>query len=136
MSRRECPELGSELLAAVSASLAVLKTHLASADPKVALRAASELTKLLSVCARHGIAVEAGPSPASRPLAGSGAPPDQPPVTADRPTDSESRATAPPAARSLPVPPPPRTAALPPGGKRLTSFLGPTVPSAATAESG
>jgi hypothetical protein len=54
----DSPAVGAGLLAAVAESLAMLRRRIADDDPKVALRAASELTKLLSVCARHGIAVE------------------------------------------------------------------------------
>lgn len=54
----DSPAVGAGLLAAVAESLAMLRRRIADDDPKVSLRAAAELTKLLSVCARHGLAVE------------------------------------------------------------------------------
>lgn len=157
MSRHERPELGSELLTAVSASLAVLKRHLTSADPKVSLRAAAELTKLLSVCARHGITLEtvevpppdAGPTRRTEPTAGD---------RSHRPIGRVEGGSVPPAAaqpavrarpvgraevadhRPLPTPvgppPPDRELAARPGGKRIASFLGPPVGNAVTSGSG
>ena len=74
MARRDCPEaadVGAGLLAAVRIGLATLRQHLTDPDPKTALRAVAKLTKLLGVCARHGIAVGAEPEPP--PVAGEAA---------------------------------------------------------------
>ena len=58
---RPCAEsaaVGAELLATVAVAVTALRRHLTDPDPKTALRAVAELTKLLGVCARHGLAVE------------------------------------------------------------------------------
>ena len=139
MARRDCPataDVGAEMLAAVRTGLATLHGLLTARDPKTALRAVAELTKLLSVCARHGIAVEAEtePTPVAAPVEPVPTPavpepprsePAQPPrrptrravtVAADRtrlPLDLTATGTG------------GRPAALPPGGSpQLTSFLG------------
>ena len=152
MSRRDCPDLGSELLTAVSASLAALKTHLASADPKVSLRAASELTKLLSVCARHGLqldsvggtATDDTLTPQSAPIAGEQPPTPTGHAVGGTPHLSEpSRPPAPvtvPDRRPLPahVSPRPveRESVRPVGGTRPPSSLGPPVGKPVTPGSG
>ncbi len=141
---RECPEaaaVGAGLLATVAVAVAALRQHLADADPKVALRAVAELTKLLNVCARHGIAVGEPEE-----VTGSEVPPSATPVTEAEPADPgrtcEQRSDdVPPLARPAPNAPsktplagsrgsqrPPLTlpapSPLPPGGRKLTSFLG------------
>ena len=141
---RECPDaaaVGAGLLATVSVAVAALRQHLTDADPKVALRAVAELTKLLSVCARHGIAVGeteevAGPqvSPPATPM--TEAEPADPARTRERRNDEAPLPArpAPEAPSKTPLrgsrgsqDPPlalPAACPLPPGGRTLTSFLG------------
>ena len=137
MTRRDCPEaaeVGAEMLAAVRIGLATLRQHLTARDPKTALRAVAELTKLLSVCARHGIAVEAEtePTPDAAPVEPTPAPavpepprsePARPPR---RPTRRAGTDTADPTRLPLDLTVTgTRPSALPPGGSpQLTSFLG------------
>ena len=140
MARHVCPEtaaVGAELLAAVAVGLATLRRHLIDPDPKVALRAVAELTKLLGVCARHGVAVgvaaevEVVPPPVPVPAAADSADvlsslrerssfADQEPLTEraehGKPLPGGRGAHAPSLARPAPH--------LPPGGRTLTSFLG------------
>ena len=52
MSRTTQPTLGGEILAALKQAFATVRNQMADPDPKVSLRAASELTKLVNVCAR------------------------------------------------------------------------------------
>lgn len=137
MARRDCPDaadVGAEMLAAVRIGLATLRQHLTARDPKTALRAVAELTKLLGVCARHGIAVgaEAEPTPVAAPVEPTPAPvapepprcePAQPPRRPTRRagTDTADRTRLP---LDLTITGT-RPAALPPGGSPpLTSFLG------------
>ncbi len=148
MARHVCPEtaaVGAELLAAVAVGLATLRRHLTDPDPKTALRAVAELTKLLSVCARHALAV--GAEKESVPLE---VPSPVTPIPEAEPVDPsrkrERRNEDVPSKLPLPggrgahapslVPP---AQALPPGGPpRLTSFLGapvsprPSAPAPAT----
>ena len=65
--------VGAEMLATVAVAVTALRQHLIDPDPKVALRAVAELTKLLGVCARHGLAVG---ETESRPHAASAGVPD------------------------------------------------------------
>jgi len=143
---RECPEaaaVGAGLLAAVSVAVTALRQHLTDADPKVALRAVAELTKLLNVCARHGIAVGE-----TEEVAGSEVSPPATPMTEAEPADpSRTREQrndeapllarpAPDAPSKMPLRgsrgsqdpplalPAPCPCPLPPGGRKLTSFLG------------
>ncbi len=137
MARRNCPEaaeVGAVMLAAVRTGLATLHGLLTARDPKTALRAVAELTKLLSVCARHGIAVEAEAelTPVAAPVEPTPAPAvPQPPRSepAQPPRRPTRRAGTVPADRTrLPLDLTAtvgRPVALPPGGSpRLTSFLG------------
>ena len=136
MARRDCPEaaeVGAEMLAAVRIGLATLRQHLTDPDAKTALRAVAELTKLLSVCARHGIAVgEAEPTPFAAPVQPVPAPaaPEPPRCEPARPPQRPARraGTVPADPTRLPLDPTAtgtRPAALPPGGSpQLTSFLG------------
>ena len=136
---RPCAEaaaVGAELLAAVAVGLATLRRHLTDPDPKVALRAVAELTKLLGVCARHGLAVgvaaevEVVPPPVPVPVAA-----DSADVLCSLRERSSSAVQEPlaeraehgkPSGRGTHDPSLARPAqALPPGGPpRLTSFLG------------
>jgi len=50
--------VNSEFRIAITHALNVIRYTLTDADPKVALRAVAELTKLLNVCARHGMILE------------------------------------------------------------------------------
>ena len=130
---RPCAEsaaVGAEMLATVAIAVTALRQHLTDPDPKVALRAVAELTKLLGVCARHGLAVEevrkpvplevpspATPIPEAEPAAPSGkrerrndAVPSKMPLPGGR--GAQDPALARPAPHLLP------------GGRTLTSFLG------------
>ncbi len=135
---RPCAEsaaVGAELLATVAVAVTALRQHLTDPDPKTALRAVAELTKLLGVCARHGIAVEAAaevdvvPPPVPVPAAADSADvlgslrerssfADQEPL-AERAERAER------AEHGMPLPGGRGSQGqMPPGGKRLTSFLG------------
>ena len=138
---RPCTEsaaVGAEMLATVAVAVTALRRHLIDPDPKVALRAVAELTKLLGVCARHGLAVgvaaevEVVPPPVPVPAAATPADvlgslgegssfADQEPL-AGRAEYGKSL----PGGRGAQDPSLPRPAqTLPPGGPpRLTSFLG------------
>ena len=101
MARRDCPEaaaVGAEMLAAVRTGLATLHGLLTARDPKTALRAVAELTKLLSVCARHGIAIEAEtePTPVAAPVGPTPAPavPEPPRCEPARPPRRPTRRDA------------------------------------------
>ncbi len=141
MARHVCPEtaaVGAELLAAVAVGLATLRRHLIDPDPKVALRAVAELTKLLGVCARHGLAVgeaaevEVVPVPVPVPVAADSA--DVLGSLRERSSSADQEPLAERAEHGKPLPGgrgahapslarPAQT--LPPGGPpRLTSFLG------------
>ena len=137
---RPCAEsaaVGAELLATVAVAVTALRRHLTDPDPKTALRAVAELTKLLGVCARHGLAVgeaaevEVVPPPVPVPAAADSA--DVLCSLRERSSfaDQEPLAERAEYGKPLPggrgaqdpslAPPAPN---LPPGGKRLTSFLG------------
>jgi len=130
---RPCAEsaaVGTEMLATVAVAVTALRQHLIDPDPKVALRAVAELTKLLGVCARHGLAVEE----VRKPVPLEAAPPATPTAEAE-PADPgrkrERRHDDVPSKMPLPggrgsqdpslAPPAPN---LPSGGRTLTSFLG------------
>ena len=130
---RPCAEsaaVGTEMLATVAVAVTALRQHLIDPDPKVALRAVAELTKLLGVCARHGLAVEE----VRKPVPLEAAPPATPTAEAE-PADPgrkrERRHDDVPSKMPLPggrgsqdpslAPPAPN---LPPGGRTLMSFLG------------
>ena len=146
MARHDCPEtaaVGAELLAAVAIGLATLRRHLTDPDPKVALRAVAELTKLLGVCARHGVAVEVAvevevvPPPVPVPVPAATDSADVPGPLRERSSFADHEPLAERAEHGKPLPGGrgaqdpslPRPAqTLPPGGPpRLTSFLGPTL---------
>ena len=111
MSRRDCPpviHLGPTMGVAVRTCVSRLLECLSDADAKVALRAAAELTKLLGVCARNAIRIDAVvPEPIPSPLdhrdVGASEAEDGPTAPArdepDRDTARESRADAAPARR-------------------------------------
>ena len=137
MARRDCPDaaaVGDGMLAAVRTGLATLHGLLTARDPKTALRAVAELTKLLSVCARHGIAVGAEPEPTPvaapvepTPCAAVPEPPRcEPARPPQRPTRRGGSDTADPTRLPLDLTiTGTRPSALPPGtSPRLTSFLG------------
>ena len=118
--------VGAELLATVAVAVTVCRHHLTDPDPKTALRAVAELTKLLGVCARHGLAVDAAVVPPPAPEPGrtrerrnDGVPSLPRPAPTSPPTMPlpDGRGPQDP---SLPRPAP----NLPPGGRTLTSFLG------------
>ena len=114
--------VGAELLATVAVAVVTLRQHLTDPDPKTALRAVAELTKLLSVCARHGIAVEAArqPVPVEVPSPATPTPeaePTAPSRKRDRRNDNAPSKMPLPGGRGS-------QEQMPPGGKRLTSFLG------------
>lgn len=128
----DSPAVGAGLLAAVAESLAMLRRRITDDDPKVALRAASELTKLLSVCARHGIAVDENrvvptPEPVKAALAvpetEAAKPNVLPPPTALPGGRLSPRIGALPAQAGTPVPP--SRDPLPGRRRTLTSFLDP-----------
>ena len=120
--------VGAELLATVAVAVHALRQHLTDPDPKTALRAVAELTKLLGVCARHGIAVQEAPQPVPLEAAPPATPiPEAEPAdpSRERRNDDTPSKMPLPGGRgaldpSLTLPAP----TLPPGGKRLTSFLG------------
>ena len=148
MARPACPEsaaVGAEMLATVAVAVTALRQHLIDPDPKVALRAVAELTKLLGVCARHGVAVgvaaevEVVPPPVPVPAAADSADvlgslrerssfADQEPL-AERAEYGKPLPGGRGAQAEMPRPVP----HLPPGGRTLTSFLG---SSAAKADAG
>ena len=138
MARPACPQtaaVGAELLAAVAVGLATLRRHLTDPDPTVALRAVAELTKLLGVCARHGLAVgvaaevEVVPPPVPVPATADSA--DVPCSLRERSSFADQEPLAEraehgkPAGRGAHAPSLARPAPhLPPGGRTLASFLG------------
>ena len=139
---RPCAEsaaVGAEMLATVAIAVTALRQHLIDPDPKVALRAVAELTKLLGVCARHGLAV----GDIRKPVPVEVSPPATPTAEADTADPGRTRGRRHDGVPSkMPLPggrgsqepslarPAPH---LPPGGRTLTSFLG---PSAAKADAG
>ena len=137
---RPCAEsaaVGAEMLATVAIAVTALRQHLIDPDPKVALRAVAELTKLLGVCARHGLAVgvaaevEIVPPPVPVPAAADSA--DVLSSLRERSSFADQEPLAERAEHGKPLPggrgsqepslarPAPH---LPPGGRTLTSFLG------------
>lgn len=119
MSHTDCPTLpvSTGITAAVTDLLATLRKHLANPDPKVSLKAATELTKLLAVLGRNKLLTE--PTPATTPPT----PPE--PFPAAKPVEifPAERPSAGVVTRDrLDLIPPP-------SGRKLTSFLGqPTSP--------
>ena len=146
---RPCAEsaaVGAEMRATVAVAVTALRQHLIDPDPKVALRAVAELTKLLGVCARHGLAVgEAAevkvvPSPVPVPAAADSA--DVLGSLRERSSFADQEPLAERAEHGKPLPGgrgaqepslAPPAPHLPPGGRTLTSFLG---SSAAKADAG
>ena len=128
---RPCAEsaaVGAEMRATVAVAVTALRQHLIDPDPKVALRAVAELTKLLGVCARHGLAVgEAAevkvvPSPVPVPAAADSA--DVLGSLRERSSFADQEPLAERAEHGNSLPVARGSQALPPGGRTLTSFLG------------
>lgn len=138
------PTLPPPMAAALSKALASVNQLLDHTDPKVALRAVAELSKLLAVCGRHGWSEEVAketfpPGPLSEVERGCSTPP-QP----DLPRPAGERATVPAPRRISTNQEPHRLEQplygpaggpageahhrLPLGGPSLTSFLGTAIP--------
>jgi hypothetical protein len=108
MSAHEPPPVAVEVRSAVRLALGTLRQLLATDDPKTSLRAAAELTKLVSVCVRYGIDT-AEPAPVT--------PPVEPKLQPVQPRPLPRTERVDPLDRPKSV--------LPLGGRTLTSFLGP-----------
>jgi hypothetical protein len=117
------------MLAALTEQFDLLRRLMADADPKVALRASAELSKLMGICGRNNLAPQPDAEVVRPEL------PATPPPVRHHPPATESLlpdVLAAPKLASVLEPlapaqwagPDPRRRPLTPAGKQLTSFLG------------
>lgn len=132
MSHTACRRpIQAVMLAALSEQFDLLRRLMADADPKVALRASAEMSKLMGICARNDLSPKPGtevvevvpPDPPAAPPPVQPQPPVMESLLADvladpKPVSALDR-------RAVPAP---RHRPFSPTGQQLTSFLGKPAP--------
>lgn len=137
MSQAACTRpIQAVMLAALSEQFDLLRRLMADADPKVALRASAELSKLMGICARNDLSPKPGtevvevvpPHPPAAPPPVQPQPPATETLLADVLAETKPVSTLQPMSTDRRTMPDARHRPLSTTGQPLTSFLGKPAP--------